>query len=461
MTRSFWGIRSAWIGGLKPSLRRLTRRIRRGSGQIAADIAIPPDYYGWVEQLSCFHVAGYLHNRNDRSERTEILVRRGDTGELLARDRADHFRWGLAGLGVGDGGHGFHVRFPTALPREALGSLQVIAQPGEVVVPTAPYVASAYEPIMLISMDIVDNCNLRCPFCFYDYSNTRSTNLMDEATIDAALRFLPYVTHGNFWFSCVHEPTLHPEMIRFIDKVPRAWRKKVFFTSNIAKRMPAEFFVWLADAGLNHINISIESLVPEIYERMRKGARFRIFMENWDKLIEATAAHAAPTPIHYIAMVYRSNYRELPGLARYLLDERRASLVELRYTFEREHIPKEFRDEEFLDREGWLWLRDELAGFSGEQVMLVMPPGLSADTPKLGIELQETLLPKEQARPQDGVRHFLPGRYQCSLSWDGTLKVNRYWAHPYEGGRTNELITAMNVKDIADPVAFLAGLPLL
>ncbi len=426
-----------------------------------AGVSSQPEHYGFIEQLSCCHVAGYLHNRNDSAGRTEFLVRRADTGEVLARDRADHFRWGLAGLGVGDGGHGFHVRFPAPVPQEALAKLQVIALPGDVPLPVAPYVTSAYEPMMLISMDIVDNCNLRCPFCFYDYSNTRTTNLMDEVTLDAALRFLPYVTDGNFWFSCVHEPTLHPDLTRFIDKVPRAWRKKVFFTSNIAKRMPAEFFAWLADAGLHHINISIESMVPEIYERMRKGARFRIFKENWDRLIEATAVHAAPTPINYIAMVYRSNYRELPDLVRYLLNERDAAQVQLRYTFERDFIPLAFREAEFLDSEGWLWLREQLAGFSGEQVMLIMPPGLAAETPKLGIELQEALLPKHQARPENGVRHFLPGRYQSSLSWDGTLKVNRYWAHPYETGRAGELITEVNVKDVADPVAFLAGLPLL
>jgi len=257
----------------------------------------------------------------------------------------------------------------------------------------------------------------------------------------------------------VHEPTLHPELIRFVEKVPAEYRKKVFFTSNIAKRMPPGFFAWLAGCGISHINISIESLVPEIYERFRKGARYRIFRENWDSLIEAMADHRSPTPLHYIAMVYRSNFREIPSLVRYLLDERRAAQVQLRYTFTPPHIAQDFRDAEFLDRDGWLWLRDALAHFPAEKVSLITPPGLQADTPKLAIELPESLTPKGQLKPHAAVRHFLPARYQSSLSWDGTLKINRYWAHPYEEGRARELVTQVNVKDIPDPAGFLANLP--
>ena len=77
-------------------------------------------------------------------------------------------------------------------------------------------------------MDIVDNCNLRCPFCLYDYANTRTTHFMTEQTIEAALRFLPYTRDGEFWFSCLHEPTLHPKLTSFIDKVPPEYRRKLF-----------------------------------------------------------------------------------------------------------------------------------------------------------------------------------------------------------------------------------------
>jgi molybdenum cofactor biosynthesis enzyme MoaA len=58
-------------------------------------------------------------------------------------------------------------------------------------------------------MNIVDNCNLRCPFCLYDYVTTFRTNVMSDAVFEAALRLLPYVGPGHFWLSCLHEPILH------------------------------------------------------------------------------------------------------------------------------------------------------------------------------------------------------------------------------------------------------------
>ena len=417
-----------------------------------------PQYQGYIEQLSRFHVEGWMHNRADGSERTALTVRRGDTGEVIATDIANHFRYGLSEIGIGDGGHGFHVRFPTPLAPEALPHLKIVPEPGGTAIETAPTCTNAYEPMMLISMDIVDNCNLRCPFCFYDYSGVRTTNLMDEATVDAALAFLPYVTDGNFWFSCVHEPTLHPDLMRFIEKVPRQWRKKVFFTTNLAKRMPDRYFAWLADAGLHHVNISIESMVPELYERMRKGARFRIFKKNWDALIEATAQHTNPTKLRYIAMVYRSNYRELPGLVRFLLDERHAGQVELRYTFDLPHIPAAFRDSEFLDAAGWLWLRDQLAEYPAERVMLILPPGIRPETPRLAIDLAERFEPETPNLLSSGVRHYLPGRYESRLCWDGSFTVTPFWAHPFEESLKTPPVAVANIRDVGDPLRFLAAL---
>ena len=39
----------------------------------------------------------------------------------------------------------------------------------------------------------------------------------------------------------------------------------------LARRMPPVYFEWLAESGMHHLNISIESVKPELYERMRKS----------------------------------------------------------------------------------------------------------------------------------------------------------------------------------------------
>jgi MoaA/NifB/PqqE/SkfB family radical SAM enzyme len=414
---------------------------------------------GFVEELSVHHVAGWAQSAADMSQRVALTVRRRDTGKIMAQNVADHFRWGLTQFGANDEGHGFFIRFAQPLPSEVLPHIEVEATRDHEPLQRAPYLTDRYEPMMAISGDIVNNCNLRCPFCLFDYSKTRNTYLMDERTIDAALRFLPYVTDGNFWYSCRHEPTLHPELMRYIDKVPRTQRKKIFYTTNLAKRMPETYFDWLADAGLHHVNVSIESRVPAVYEKMRKGARFPIFMENWNLLVEAQRAHAAPTPVRYIAMVYQSNYRELPELVTYLLEERNAASVELRYTFDYDYIPADFRESEFLDAQGWLWLRDQLAGYPADKVLLILPPDIALEHAPLEIELKNRSGLQDHAGHASGIRHYLPGRYEARLSWDGTCEIRRYWAHPYERPPVKEPLCTVNVNEIADPLTFFRDLP--
>jgi MoaA/NifB/PqqE/SkfB family radical SAM enzyme len=297
-------------------------------------------------------------------------------------------------------------------------------------------------------MDIVNNCNLRCPFCVYDYANTRNTRVMSEATFDSALRLIPYVTDGNFWLSCLHEATMHPELMRFIDRIPLQWRRKVMYTTNLARPMPDAYFDALADSGLHHLNISLESLDPEIYERMRKGARWRIFAKNWDRLLQAIRAGSNPPRLRYNIMAYRSNLAEIPGLVKYLCDERLAWQVEVRHTFDVEHIPADFRDAEFLGDDGWAWLTEQLSAYSAEDVLLIPPPMPSAPPtqPQLAATVSSDPVPCLVTRPLN-----------IRMEWDGSLIVYGEWTGP-TGKREHEQFVVTNVHRLRDPRLFLTSL---
>ena len=79
--------------------------------------------------------------------------------------------------------------------------------------------------------------------------------------------------------------------------------------------------------------------MPDVYERMRKGARFPIFLENWRVMLEAFQAGSAAPRLRYIIMAYRSNVREIPALVEQLRREKMAWQVEIRHTFYMPHIP--------------------------------------------------------------------------------------------------------------------------
>jgi MoaA/NifB/PqqE/SkfB family radical SAM enzyme len=390
--------------------------------------ATAPLFDGYVDELSPHHVAGWLTGQD--GARFEAVL---PGGEVVASGAADQFKLGPSN--AGQGRHGFYATFRRVLTPGEQAALEVRPVGGAALV-RSNRVTGDYRPVMLNAMDIVDNCNLRCPFCVFDYSSTRDTHFMDEATIEAALRFLPYTLDSNFWFSCLHEPALHPQFTEYLAKVPPALRKKVFFTTNLAKRMAPDYFLFLANGGFANVNISIESLDPAVYERMRKGARFRIFMANWDALMAAMAVGRAPPFLRYIVMVYKSNLADIPALVEHLLAQRRADEIQLRFTFDVAHIPQEFRDSEYIDDAGWDWLAAQVAHHPARKVQVIRPP---ADMPG----------------GEGGA--LLPGRYEFKMSWDGALKINRFWAVPFSASGEPPL-AELNVRDVSDPLSLFAEL---
>ena len=423
------------------SIAQLGRRWRERSAPVALPMP-EPAVDGVIDELSADHVAGWMMDPADPARRLGYEVVCPQTGRGLGSGMADQYRYHLNYNSIGDAAHGFHTRL--SAPPAAPGAITVRAVGGRTGLPVTGDPRTNFEPLLHVAMDIVDNCNLRCPFCLYDYAGTSTTHFMTEQTLANSLRLLPYVRDGQFWFSCLHEPTLHPRLTAFIDTVPREYRRKVFYTTNLAKRMPDSYFTWLAESGMYNVNISIESRDPAIYERMRKGARYRIFQENWDKLLDAFARVPAPPKLRYIAMAYKSNVDELPGLATYLLEERRGWRVEFRYTFDMPYIPAEFRAAEFLDAADWVHLRERLPSYPVDRLLLLPPP-----EPQSGAAAQA---------PPDDTARCLPDYYTCRISWDGMLRVAGISPHSRYGQAIEREMILGNIDEIADARAFIDSL---
>ncbi|HEX3347177.1 MAG TPA: radical SAM protein, partial [Acetobacteraceae bacterium] len=390
---------------------------------------------------------------------------------LLHRGCADGYSPVLRRVGVGDGNYAFYVLLDETLSPPARDSVFVRPVGSSHRLELAPELRTLFEPISHLAMDIVNNCNIRCPFCVYDYANTRTTRFMSDETFESALRLIPYVTDGNFWLSCLHEATMHPRLTDFIARVPDEHRIKLFYTTNLAKRMPDAYFAFLAGSGMHHLNISVESLDPAIYEMMRKGARYRIFLENWAKLLDAFAGASAPPRLRYNVMAYRSNLREIPELIDVLRREKMAWQVEVRHTFEEPHIPAEFREREFLSTADWAWLAGQLARYSPNEVLLLLPPGgVGYDRPNESFApvaplSGPSLSPApptdatEVGRAPSGYAYeLIPKPLHLSMDWDGTLRV--YGEQPRGANQppTHVNYVMTNINYLKDPLRFLLTL---
>jgi hypothetical protein len=432
-------------------------------------------YQGYIDELSVNHIAGWardLANPNSRVE-VEIILPESEGEKVIRCVRANEFSEVLAAVGVGDGTYSFYVQFPNPLSESDREKVFARVSATQHRLEFAPELKTQFEPIHHIAMDIVNNCNLRCSFCVYDYSYTNKTSFMNIETFDSVLRLIPYVRDGNFWLSCLHEATLHPKLIDFIERVPSQYRKKLFYTTNLAKRMPDSYFAFLANSGVSHINISLESLDPKVYENMRKGARFKIFKENWDKLLAANSIGSAPPRIRYNVMAYKSNLYEIPELVALLLKEKAAWQVEVRNTFDEPHIPQSFRDSEFLESADWAWLQEKFRNFSVEQVLLLIPPGgigydkkvsrpSSLIRQSVSNQLSENVFIENpdiiETRPQADKIFRIPRPFNLQVTWDGTLNV--YGENPRRPNerQTHNTYFTKNILLMSDPIATLLSL---
>lgn len=329
---------------------------------------------GYVRERSTRHVSGWIQNTANPAERIVYDVVVAGEERVIASGVAEQWDRVLFALGMEDAVHGFRLLYDAPITEAEAERVEVRPRSTGRALPPAPDMLTEWKPIRYIAMDIVDNCNLRCPFCLFDHAPVHKTTVMDDDTFARALRFLPYVGPEGLWMSCLHEPTMHPKLPDLIERIPREHRHRMHYTTNLTRRMPDRYWEVLANSGLANLNVSIESRDPAIYERMRKGARHKIFLENWEKLLEAFSRGSAPPPLRYISMAYKSNYRELPELIAWLRAEKRAWKVEIRDTYVADWIPMEFREAEFLERHEWEWLRDQLAHYDPTEVTLCLPP---------------------------------------------------------------------------------------
>ena len=296
--------------------------------------------------------------------------------------------------------------------------------------------------LWFIAADIVNNCNLRCPFCLVDYTAVTKTQLMSDETYQNLLRLVSTVPDGHFYLSCLHEPTLHPRLSQFLDVIPEKSRKKVFFTTNLAKPMKeGDFHTW-ARSGLHHINISLDTLDPQRFAVLRKFGRFQVFKENLDMMADVFQRTTAAPLVRYITMAFKSNMDEIPTLVRYAREHWLASEHEIRYAFNTANIADEFRRREYLGPGDWAILTQHLHE-TGCPFVIAYPPNGAGDEK---IEPAQNYY-ESQGPTGDPHRMQITRPIGLRARQDGTILVNG----AEDGLRVN--INALN-----DPVLFFRSL---
>jgi molybdenum cofactor biosynthesis enzyme MoaA len=331
-----------------------------------------PVYQGHIDVAHGGSLKGWAADLNDLSRTLEVEVIA--SGAIVSRVRADLFRSDLLEHGIGTGHHAYVVDLdlpPGAVRRVQLkiaGTDHYLTYQG---VPEVTLEGGVF--IEFVAADVVNNCNLRCPFCVVDYGRVHTTDLMKDQTFSNLTRVLGAVAPQGFWLSCLHEPTLHPRLANLIELIPEEHRTKTWFTTNLARPLATtEFERWTA-AGIHHVNVSFDTRDPQLFSYLRKHGRFHVFQENVRRLVTAVRNQQSPMLLRFITMAFQSNYRELPELVRFCHEQCGAFECEIRYTFNMTHIADEFRRTEYLRREQWAEL-DSILSALPYRVLLRKPP---------------------------------------------------------------------------------------
>lgn len=152
------------------------------------------------------------------------------------------------------------------------------------------------------------HCNMSCAFCFVDRTVPDYPAARVLADIEAlAARNLDHLVLSG------GEPTLHPDLARFIARARELGFRTIEMQSNGVKTADADYAKTLADAGLNKVTVSLHSIDPAHSDEITRlpGAfgKSLASLHHFRRLgVRAQIAH----------VITKSNYVELPATVRFI-----------------------------------------------------------------------------------------------------------------------------------------------
>lgn len=202
--------------------------------------------------------------------------------------------------------------------------------------------------------DMTGLCNLRCRFCSSDFRQA-SRAVMPLPLARSLPRLLDLVPDACFYLSFFYEPTLHPHFGEILAALPPLARQKAVFSTNMACDMDEAAIRALAAAPVRHISISLHTLRPDIYASLCGGRHVERLLGNLLRLGEACRAREAEgehaPALHFLTLVLRDNYEEIPSLVQLAAERFHAVAHELRTPVYGEHPGLPYTVRQLLRRE--------------------------------------------------------------------------------------------------------------
>jgi len=170
---------------------------------------------------------------------------------------------------------------------------------------------------LVVEMDITNQCNLRCVFCYFSDERVHKRKREDLSWAEfsrIAEQLFPLCQKVGL--SIGTEPLLHPRFSEMLAILPEYRIPHTFVTTNgllLNEKVIAE----MIRTNFSRINISMDAATKHTYERIRVGANFEKLISNVRAInrLKEKAGSATPS-ISLVFVLMRSNIRELPAFIR-------------------------------------------------------------------------------------------------------------------------------------------------
>jgi len=178
---------------------------------------------------------------------------------------------------------------------------------------------------MVIRMDTINLCNLRCKMCYYSSDYNRKKEEMDlplfkkiAEQVFPKTRFL--------YLSCATEPTMNRQ---FASIVKATGEYDIPFTSfcTNGQMLREDVIQACIDAKISEIIFSVDGATAETYEEIRRGGKWGRLVEKLGLLASMKKRARAEKPVTRINFTcMQSNSREMPMMVRFAAEHGVSSL---------------------------------------------------------------------------------------------------------------------------------------
>ncbi|MFT6068484.1 MAG: radical SAM protein with 4Fe4S-binding SPASM domain [Bacteriovoracaceae bacterium] len=168
-----------------------------------------------------------------------------------------------------------------------------------------------------LHIETINSCNARCLMCGINFDEKKFTRMGDDlfSTITEELsehaeqieKVMPYLDG---------EPLLDKDIFKRVRKLKDANIKIVNISTN-ASLLTATRIEECLSSGLDQIYITIDSLIPEVYEEIRKGLKFEDVLKNTLALISKRNESNSQLKIRIQMVLQKINSTERESFIKY------------------------------------------------------------------------------------------------------------------------------------------------